>query len=115
MMLCVFLIASLLPTLIKSGTYALQTCTTNQILDTTTLQCKQCPNDLRVNYNQEIPTSCICPQYSYQTGLNTCSLSATGCSGSSYAPILNTDGSFISTSSLGSLVCLPCAINAYPN
>lgn len=64
----------------ESATYSLDTCTSNQFFDSTTLNCIDCSANMRPNPNQNIPTSCICKPGFYQTSFSECSpLGTTTC------------------------------------
>lgn len=92
----------------ESATYTLDSCTSNQFFDSTTLTCIDCPTNMRPNPSQNIPTSCICKAGFYQTSLTTCSsLGPTTCGPNQYYQVYNNDGSFISVTPSNSS-CADC-------
>lgn len=111
------LLLFLLSVITKQASYTRNTCTTTQILNPLTLTCLSCPNNMRPNPAQTIPTSCICNKGYFPTSATTCQYLGTNisivCSNSKFFDVINDAGQYTTPSSTN--LCQTCDANAYAN
>lgn len=107
----------LLPVSILTASYTRQSCSANQIMDTTTLACSNCPNNMRPNPLQPFPTSCICNKGYYPTSDIACSYLGPDptlpCAGNQFFDVISTAGAYQPGTS--SNTCSNCDALAYSN
>lgn len=98
-----------------SAAFTPRTCNSSQVLDTSDLQCYDCPYPDQVpNPRQATPTACLCKPGFYPALNNLCtSFGAATCTDAEYIPALGKDGS--TATSLSGLSCQPCEGGAYQN
>lgn len=106
------LIFLMLTSLAYSNTFTRSTCTSTQIFDTTTLECEECPTNMRPNPGQSIPTSCICNKGYYPDSEKSCQPLGATCPDNNFYNAITVEGKYTQPTP-SSLTCTACANNAY--